>query len=980
MNSFYPQKYPVFEADQVLSQHHLNRMITYLDQQNRVTRTADIGTGIVCGMTLSFPDAASVKLTCGKAITSLGYAIETDAATYTHFHEIVLPGDFLNPNLSVETYLKEIFDFAAPYTAITECIELLESDADAGGKQAIPNGFFDDKIIIRLLQVELIDQKNCIGTNCDDKGKRMEFTARTLAITVQQAIALGIDTQTVTASWSKLKFPRYNVPSKILVNPQDIMNEFKKVLADQQVDELADAMGNIYRFYQSMLSSSPALQILDNAASVMQQVINVNKNSVKVQYLWDWLSDLCEAYNEIVHLTATEPVRCCTAAQAFPFHVVLGPSDNAVRTPFYPSRDTHGADQKFREQLHNLFHRLAIMLNSWGIQSTAIKITPSRLGDIPLSKKSIPFYYQNFNALLLNWDKDQMSGDNQDHILSYAQNDIQQPLLTELESYNFFRIEGHIGDAYKTAVQQIELLRKTYNLPFQITALNAVNSANRELDISDFRGRWDDLETDYDIARKRIFKITEFVVKWIETKKSILVAQSLLSNASINQLKQLLTDIKASLPDDLYAFLPEHDDFVEAFQELNSIFVLHRFCIQAGNDELSMIAEDLIDRFDDINELFLEDPLTVIRDEALFRWERIYQQLFFSRFMQQHPGLEHKAGVSKGGTFVIVYVDHSVFKKKKQSLLFKPILASAALYKKSLNITAAQAKEVDDTLKSQAFVSGKKATKFVPADPCKDEVEKVKTSILDVASQNLSKQVSTHIHDMLINNIQQAIDISTFLPAKDAAFEGMVIADFFLPYTLGGNNTLIEIKTETPEVVSINMSKLKFCTNDADIYEITVNGKEGGSFEGTAKNAVDQQNGKFFLHPAHASLQEEKTYSLSYQVDDMQSNALEIKMEKPVQLVWTAERNKQQANIFIFENKTAGATGKYEFDFGDQSETLVTNDIQVAHTFEFTPAKKEFIVTITERGKICLNKQSIKVSMLADFATGDFDPKDFLTQ
>ena len=33
----------------------------------------------------------------------------------------------------------------------------------------------------------------------------------------------------------------------------------------------------------------------------------------------------------------------------------------------------------------------------------------------------------------------------------------------------------------------------------------------------------------------------------------------------------------------------------------------------------------------------------------------ILEQLVFSTFAQSHPGLEHMAGVPKGGTFVIVY-------------------------------------------------------------------------------------------------------------------------------------------------------------------------------------------------------------------------------------------------------------------------------------------------------------------------------------
>lgn len=49
MKSNFSTKYPVFEADQVLSQKHLNNITSYLEEQDRVTRVGAIGIGIVCG-------------------------------------------------------------------------------------------------------------------------------------------------------------------------------------------------------------------------------------------------------------------------------------------------------------------------------------------------------------------------------------------------------------------------------------------------------------------------------------------------------------------------------------------------------------------------------------------------------------------------------------------------------------------------------------------------------------------------------------------------------------------------------------------------------------------------------------------------------------------------------------------------------------------------------------------------------------------
>jgi len=68
-------KYPVFEADQVLSQSHLNSIVSYFETQDRATRKGLIGIGVVCGLDISFPSPTKIKIGCGTAITSLGFQI-----------------------------------------------------------------------------------------------------------------------------------------------------------------------------------------------------------------------------------------------------------------------------------------------------------------------------------------------------------------------------------------------------------------------------------------------------------------------------------------------------------------------------------------------------------------------------------------------------------------------------------------------------------------------------------------------------------------------------------------------------------------------------------------------------------------------------------------------------------------------------------------------------------------------------------------
>ena len=69
-------QYPRFVPDQVLTSDNLDDLFTYLDDQDRITRTNLIGVGIVCGLGVETPpNGTSIKITKGTGITSEGYLV-----------------------------------------------------------------------------------------------------------------------------------------------------------------------------------------------------------------------------------------------------------------------------------------------------------------------------------------------------------------------------------------------------------------------------------------------------------------------------------------------------------------------------------------------------------------------------------------------------------------------------------------------------------------------------------------------------------------------------------------------------------------------------------------------------------------------------------------------------------------------------------------------------------------------------------------
>ena len=256
MEAYNTPIYPVFEADQVLSQKELNLVVSHLEEQDRITRKNLTGLGIVCGLELSFPTANTVKIACGTAVTSLGFQINWKEKTLSHYHDFEISEQFLHADYIREPYLNNIFKYAAQYEPIKNCPELLESDSNVEGKKPIPNNFFNDKVVILFLEVTLIDQKNCVTTNCDDKGKRIEFNLRPLVIPINEFTKGLMQENKLPEVYSKLTFPRYNVPFQNIVTGTQVLDGFKKVYNDASVLGISNAIDKVYDDHKNCFQQS----------------------------------------------------------------------------------------------------------------------------------------------------------------------------------------------------------------------------------------------------------------------------------------------------------------------------------------------------------------------------------------------------------------------------------------------------------------------------------------------------------------------------------------------------------------------------------------------------------------------------------------------------------------------------------------------------------------------------------------------------
>ena len=360
------------------------------------------------------------------------------------------------------------------------------------------------------------------------------------------------------------------------------------------------------------------------------------------QYLYDHMKDLVAAYLEFAdslrELDSSEqfiPNLC-----QFPGFIALGRPIQRIREavtegngtnedgtviespfscpPVEKTRTNFQSASLNELQLGNL-QRAQFYLNRLGklcpfavllptINLKEIKITASRGRHLPLSQRAIPFYYspgQNSNnERLRNFWNFELSRDGQsERIPSYHRFSSIAPfdehLNYDVEAYQFFRIEGHVGNTLGEVAQQVDELRSCFNLPFDIKCVKLGGQAEEDIKKADMTFRH--LELLYENTRCDVI------------------------------------DTRPSLASELPATEGDESGFVRLLQELET-------------------NPDLLNRFfeNEALDCYYEFLRRLVAEHT-----ELIQEVLFHDFVRKHPGTEHFGGVPKGGTFIIAYIDEA---------------------------------------------------------------------------------------------------------------------------------------------------------------------------------------------------------------------------------------------------------------------------------------------------------------------------------
>lgn len=570
-------RYPVFMPNQVLTHKDLNGLVSYLSNQEHLTRTYLIGMGIVCGMDATpilDGQRASIQVTAGCGLTSEGHLIVlpemiSDDTKLTQYKELTAEQDKVSERLFFGETAEE-----KTYSVV----ELFNKSATDG--QPITAEILTDQVLVVVYESQDEQQDVCL-LDADNRGVTRSFRLRFFLLPSTSASAgegelsaeyllrkgYQLDQEgQLPERWQD--FDAQNGTEAVFTARSTFLSEFmprvqrfgwaedKKTVDLTKIDNYEDFLqnycaccskiieeiGNTFpelfqlfspfftlfqpdseQHFQDLLEKELLNPLILHLEAIMPETLRTKtvppekvETPYALQYFYDYLSQLVAAFEELAAAAFDLMDDCLPSTQRFPRFLMLGPLSGAddgapsayrhhfTQPPLYNGNSLRVAQVRhLYTRLVNLCQADSFVLPPTGTE-TPLKITPSTDRSQPLSQQAIPYYLNPAKRELYdhwNFDADR-KGRHTSHpayFLPGGELSDNTLLLQRLDAYNFYRIEGHIGQSADLILDKIRNERRNYELPFDLIPLLLGGQA--ELDQLDFSGQIDDLEADFEQAK-----------------------------------------------------------------------------------------------------------------------------------------------------------------------------------------------------------------------------------------------------------------------------------------------------------------------------------------------------------------------------------------------------------------------------------------------------------------------------------------------
>lgn len=670
-------RYSVFEADQVLTHTQLNSIADYLSDQTRLSRVQLLGVGISTGLRVSLSNH-QIAVTPGIGITTDGDLFHLgQAKIFDRFKGYDESKPKYAPFYVDDDTMMPVYELVDVGATDDTATDLSQFNAEIG--QPLSNF-----VAVLLMESYLKDDDLCSGTDCDNLGQDYIDNSKVLLIEKTAISALQTDIATPHSAFEQLEDI---ISDRPVITPQtstiqQIANAYRAAntaMLTQLNAQFAQLWQGGATFLQGIFAGDPTPGWQQRLAT-----INANFNSTTeitgIQYYYDFLKDVSETYNQFRELLFGELTWLCPDPESFPKHLLLGnvflsgdPDEN--RTPFYPSPLISQTAEGLKHAQF-LAQKIEALLQSFmtpaqmAADNLDIRVTPSRSEEFPLEDRAIPYYYADISShpIQRHWNYRLHQRRQDRHNYSYeaanryqAQGAAANPLRAQLGKFSFFRIEGHLGKPATTALENIEAAIAANNLPFTVQAV-MVGSDKTKI-IPKKRFKYTDLHRFHYLLRQDVsHQLTE--VKNFSQQFKNLVDTSVNNETNAATLKATATQ-KNNI-------ILEKNNAIQSKLNLPYTAYAADSNWQVDLGDATRTAGEFKSTLSDVVKTDFNTPFDSLISHTPVKWiswlDSILQQKedqetdqqLFTPFIAQHPAIEHFGGVSRGGTFVLVYDSNNV--------------------------------------------------------------------------------------------------------------------------------------------------------------------------------------------------------------------------------------------------------------------------------------------------------------------------------
>lgn len=635
-----PTHYPVFKKGQPLRSDDLNDLISYLEAEELDTRVFLIGAGIFYGLMPSWnANDKQLELTPGAGVTSDGFLLAKDG-----FTTLVYKGIQGESNI--------------PYSGGTIPVSVLTTASTDNDK--LENLIVTQQAVVMLrLKAEDTTKSDCLSSY-DNNSVRKD-------ISVEVVVALKKDLVKASEQWrvqhtgsqsgEDLFVHRFGYTGNPEASATISFNSFTdwKSVKDNFDARCAAAEATIAAVYndvyndyaeilEAALPNNPLADMAQRLPEARQRINDDNSDlSWQLPYYYDYLKDLISAYQEFSY-TGFNTLYLTPLKTRFEKYLSLGActgeNQDEFRMGLYrpPFAD---ADRSTMEKLRLLLKRMIhigqvsnTLFSGNGQLPGTVAITPSAFLSAALSRKAIPFYYRDRNVaggIKSVWNYEAVQQQRLFSIPGVDDATDKKLLLRDMDAYNFFRTQGYIGQTAQQAQDAIAKSRGELHLPFDI---------------------------------KLVFLGTDDIAdSLIQGESAWFSDLGLLLEKVVNDIR-CTADCGDDYENSIFDGSSTNMNIGEMFEALGRFFmgVKPEAWAQWVSEKCEAICRPHLPGLaaaapEDIEHSCCPLHLKILFDlytEYSRRKAEVLEDLFFHKFAAKHPGLEHNAGVPKGGTLVLV--------------------------------------------------------------------------------------------------------------------------------------------------------------------------------------------------------------------------------------------------------------------------------------------------------------------------------------